>query len=82
MFSPLILASLWVVAAAIVACLPVRRQWRPGLCLVAVAPVLLFWLAVVHGPWMAAIGVAAFGSIFRRPLKGLYRRVRVPEPVG
>lgn len=70
----LILGALWVVASAIVAMLPMRRQMVPGVALLLVAPVLLVWIGFVHGwPWLA-IGLFAFLSMFRNPLLYFARR--------
>lgn len=72
--SPLVLGAAWVIAAAGVAMLPMRRQMVPGLCLLIAAPMLLIWIGVAEGwPW-AAFGVFAFGSMFRRPLIYLFRK--------
>ncbi len=70
----LIAAALWVIAASAVAFLPMRRQFAPGFVLLATAPVLIIWIGAVHGWIWSAIGLAAFISIFRRPLWYLGRR--------
>jgi len=63
-----ITACLWVVASAIVAMMPMRRQYLPGVTLLLAAPVLIGWLWVEHG-WIVG-GLALFGflSMFRNPL--------------
>ena len=71
----LIAGALWVVIATIVAFLPMRFQWIPGLALLVAAPVLLGWIALDHGWWWSALGGLAFVSMFRRPLGYLGRRV-------
>ena len=71
---PLILAALWALAAALVAMLPMRRQYAPGFVLLVAAPLLIGWIGAVHGWVPAALGVAAFGSMFRHPLVFLARR--------
>ena len=79
-----ILAALWVLAATVVAFLPMRRQYLPGSLLLLAAPVLIVWLGIDHG-WM--VGVAAtfgFVSMFRNPLRYFWRKWRglpteVPE---
>lgn len=78
------LGCLWVLAATVTAMLPYRYQFPPGVLLLLLTPVLLVWIGVTHGPWIAAAGVFAFVSMFRRPLahlarKLLNRRVKV-EP--
>lgn len=68
MSQPLIFGCLWVIAAAIVAMLPMRMQYGLGLVLLIAAPVLILWIGAVHGwPW-AVLGLFAFVSMFRRPL--------------
>lgn len=74
MSTSLILGSLWVVASAIVAMLPMRAQMLPGLTLLILAPVLLVWIAWVHGWIWLAIGLFAFLSMFRNPLRYFLRR--------
>ena len=68
MSAALITGCLWVLASAIVAMLPMRLQYPPGLALLVVAPLLLVWIAVVHGWIWLAIGLFAFVSMFRNPL--------------
>lgn len=65
---PLIFGALWIIAAAITAMLPMRRQMLPGWCLLIAAPVLLIWIGMVHGWIWVAFGTFAFASMFRRPL--------------
>ena len=77
---PLFLACLWVVAATVVAFLPMRRQYVPGIALLVAAPVLIIWIGVVHGIWIALAGLAAFVSMFRNPLRYLWRRARGEKP--
>lgn len=74
MTPPLIIGCLWVLAAAITAMLPMRRQMVPGVALLVAAPILLIWIAMVHGWVWAAIGIFAFGSMFRNPLIYFARR--------
>jgi hypothetical protein len=65
----LIVGCLWVVAAAITAMLPMRRQMVPGIALLVAAPVLIVWIGASHGWWWAAFGLFAFLSMFRNPLR-------------
>ena len=68
-FSPALIAgALWVIASAIVAMLPMRHQYGPGICLLIAAPILIIWIGAEHGRVFAAIGVFALLSMFRRPL--------------
>ena len=78
---PLSLGCLWVVLSAIVALLPMRFQYVPGIALLLVAPVLLGWIAMTHGGWLLAIGLFALVSMFRRPLFYVCRRLRPEAPV-
>lgn len=75
METPLILAFLWVVAASIVAFLPMRAQMVLGLPLAAAAVALVIWLAVTLSPWVGAVALAAFISIFRKPLVYFAKRL-------
>jgi hypothetical protein len=71
---PLILGALWIIAAAVVAMLPMRRQMVPGMALLIAAPVLLVWIGYVHGWLWLAFGLFAFVSMFRNPLRYFLRR--------
>lgn len=71
---PLILGSLWVIASAIVAMLPMRAQMVPGVALLIAAPLLLVWIGWVHGWVWLALGLFAFVSMFRNPLRYFARR--------
>ena len=78
---PLILGCFWVLAATVTAMLPMRLQMPPGLLLLIAAPVLLVWIALVHGWVWLALGLAAFGSMFRHPLRYLLRKAMgLPSP--
>jgi len=74
MSTPLIIGALWVIASAIVAMLPMRQQMVPGVTLLAAAPVLLVWIGWVHGWVWLALGLFAFVSMFRNPLRYFARR--------
>ena len=68
------LCVLWVFASATVAMLPIRLQYVPGVVLLALAPVLIFFIGQQVG-WIAALaGLAAFVSMFRNPLIYLFKR--------
>lgn len=74
MKSSLILLFLWVIASALTAMLPMRRQFIPGVALLIMTPFMLAYLGYQYGLWVALLGFAAFLSIFRNPLKYLVRR--------
>lgn len=74
MSSSVSLAALWVVAAALVAMLPYRAQFAPGVVLLLAAPALIAWMGLQHGALAVAVGLFGFVSMFRRPLGHLARR--------
>lgn len=69
-----ILACLWVVASAVTAMLPMRRQYLPGISLLISAPFMLGYLGYQHGIWLVLVGLAAALSMFRKPLIYFGRR--------
>ena len=71
---PIVLFCLWVVAAAVVAFLPMRIQYVLGLFLVVSAMVLIAWLSVSVSPWIGVAATAAFVSMFRKPLAYFAKR--------
>ncbi len=73
---PLVLGALWVVASAIVAMLPMQRQYAPGVALLALAPLLILWIGFAHGWLWTALGLFAFVSMYRNPLRYFWRRFR------
>lgn len=80
MSAPVTLAALWALAATCVAFLPMRRQYAPGLVLLAAAPLLIGWLWSAHG-WIAGLAaLAGFLSMFRNPLRYFWRKWRGQEP--
>lgn len=80
MNAAIIIGALWVVASAIVAFLPMKHQYVPGIMLLALAPVLIIWLAFVYGLLVGAVALSAFVSMFRNPLIYIYRRLRGETP--
>jgi hypothetical protein len=76
----IIIGALWVVASAIVAFLPMKHQYVPGIMLLVLAPVLIIWLAFVYGLLVGAVALFAFVSMFRNPLIYIYRRLRGETP--
>ena len=76
----LLIASLWVLAATIVALLPMRRQYAPGVTLLILAPPVIGFLGYQHGWLLAFGGVLALVSMFRRPLRFGIARLRGQNP--
>ena len=75
-----ILCIAWVFASAIVAMLPMRHQYVPGIALLLAAPVLIVLIALQIG-WLAAgLGLAAFISMFRNPLRFIIAKLRGQNP--
>jgi len=70
----LVLAFVWVVAAAITAMMPMRRQYLPGVSLLVLSPPLLIFVGYENGWWVALIALLAAISMFRNPLRYLVRR--------
>ena len=70
----------WVFASVAVACLPMRRQYAPGLALLIAAPVLIGAIAWSAGWMMGFLALAAFLSMYRNPLRFLLARVRGQNP--
>lgn len=74
------LCVLWVFASVIVAMLPMRRQYVPGVALLLAAPVLIFMIGIQVG-WLAAgAGTLAFMSMFRNPLRYLLAKLKGQTP--
>ena len=80
MTPPLITAILWVFASTIVAFLPMKRQYVPGIALLVTAPFIILWLAAYYGWPMGLVALFAFISMFRNPLVYIYRRLRGQSP--
>lgn len=73
-------AALWVIAAAVTALLPMRRQYAPGITLMVLAPVVIAWLWIDLG-WIAGLAATAgFISMFRNPLRYFYKRLKGERP--
>jgi len=68
------IASLWVIAATLVAFLPMRAQYAPGLALLILAPALLGFIAYENGFWVFLLALLGAASMFRKPLVYLFRR--------
>ena len=71
----LILSCLWVLVASLIAMLPMRRQFAPGIALLLSAPFLLAYLGYQHNPWIVLAASIAIISMFRRPLFYMSRRL-------
>lgn len=80
MSTPALLAIFWVFVATGTALLPMRYQPWPGIPLLIAAPVLIVWLGAVHGWWISGLALAAFLSMFRRPLFYLIAKLRGQNP--
>lgn len=79
---PLILGCIWVLASAVTAMLPMRQQMLPGISLLLAAPFLLGWIGWVHGWLWLVVGLIAFVSMFRNPLRYfLLRALGRPAPL-
>lgn len=72
----LIAGFFWVLLGAVTAMLPMRHQKWTGLPLLLAAPVLIGMIWHDYGFWVAAIAVFAFLSMFRYPLRYLWKRLR------
>lgn len=71
---------LWVIASACVALLPLRYQYVPGVALLVCAPVLILWIGRDVGWWAALLALAAFVSMYRRPLRYFWSRLAGRKP--
>lgn len=80
MTTSLVIGCLWVIAATIVALLPMQRQYVPGVALLIAAPVLIVWLGLDYGWFVSLLAAFAFVSMFRNPLRYFYRRARGDAP--
>ncbi len=75
----LTLTCLWVLASAIVAMLPYRMQFPPGIVLLVLSLPLTVFVGYTHGWIWVAIVVAAILSMFRNPLRYFWRKARGRE---
>ncbi|MDF1729359.1 MAG: DUF2484 family protein [Sulfitobacter sp.] len=74
------LCVIWVFASAAVAMLPMRHQYFPGIALLIAAPVLIFMIGQSVGWIPALLGLAAFVSMFRNPLRFIWAKLRGQNP--
>ena len=70
----------WVFASVIVAMLPMRLQYVPGVILLLAAPVLIVMIGREVGWFPALLGLAAFVSMFRNPLLFIWAKLRGQNP--
>lgn len=71
---------LWVFASVLVAMLPMRHQYVPGVMLLIAAPLLIFWIGSSVAWWAATLALFAFVSMFRNPLRYFLARARGERP--
>ncbi len=72
----LTLASVWIIAAAVVAMLPMRWQYVPGIALLVLAiPLMVMVGREVGWIWVAVVLFAVL-SMYRNPLIALLRYLR------
>ena len=76
----LIIAAIWAILATFTAFLPMRRQYVPGVTLLLMAPVLIFWIGYDFGWFYGVLALAGFVSMFRNPLRYLYARAKGERP--
>ncbi|MEM8655763.1 MAG: DUF2484 family protein [Pseudomonadota bacterium] len=70
----------WVFAATVVAMLPMRHQYVPGVALLVAAPVLILWIGLSVTWWAGVLALAAFVSMFRNPLRYFWAKARGQNP--
>ncbi|MEL6102908.1 MAG: DUF2484 family protein [Pseudomonadota bacterium] len=70
----------WVIASTIVAMLPMRMQYIPGVMLLIAAPILILWIGVSVAWWAGILALLAFLSMFRNPLRYFLARARGHRP--
>ena len=68
--------AIYVLLAAVVAMLPIRRQFWPAGTMLLLAPVLLGFIGYQHGWFWGVLGLFAFVSMFRNPLRYLWKKAR------
>ncbi len=72
----LIVSCLWVLAATLVALLPMRHQYIPGVTLLIAAPALIVWIGAEVGIWAGVLAALGFISMFRNPLRYFWAKAR------
>ena len=66
----------WVFASALVAMLPMRWQYLPGVLLLLAAPVLIGSIAKTIGVRAALAAGLAIGPRYRNPLRDYWKRLK------
>ena len=74
------LGCVWVLLSSVTAMLPMRHQYAPAVTLLIAAPVLLIWLGIDYGWWVSVLCGLAFVSMFRYPLRFLWRKATGQNP--
>lgn len=74
MHCSVIFAVTWVFASTIVAMLPMRLQFPPGVMLFASAPALILWLSLDYGWFIGVLAAAGFVSMYRNPIRYYWRK--------
>lgn len=68
MSAPVAVASVLVLAALFLGLLPERRRRVPALPLLALSPVVILWIAALHGLGTGLLWTAALAALYRGPL--------------
>jgi hypothetical protein len=76
----IVLGCLWVLASAVVAMLPMRQQYVPGVMLMLAAPILIWVMGRELGLVVGLVAAFAFLSMFRNPLRYFARRAMGQRP--
>lgn len=71
---------LWVFGSALVALLPMRTQYVPGVALLLAAPMLIMWIGMDVAWWAALLAALAFMSMYRNPLRYFWARLTGQRP--
>lgn len=72
----LLVAVAWVLASTVVALLPMQRQYAPGIVLLIAAPVIIIWMGIAVAWWAGLLGLMAFLSMYRNPLRHIAKLLR------
>ena len=72
----LTMGAIYVLCAAVVALLPILQQYWPAGIMLLAAPLLLAFIGYQHGWFWFVLGMLAFLSMFRNPLRYLWKKSR------